>query len=153
MNRKTKPLKQVSLLTLIFMVTACQNSETQEVTKVDDTGNKPQAVSEREKYVRPAKISVDEQIKGALSELASRVGVSESDINVRDARSVQWGSGAIGCPKPGMNYTQAIVPGMLLLLEANGTVYHYHGEAGRSLFYCPAKRVRAPAYGQGEEVM
>lgn len=153
MMRKTKVLKKLSLLTLIFVVTACQNSETQEVDKVADTGNEPQAASEREKHVRPAKISIDEQIKGAMSDLASRAGVVEDDIKVRSARSVQWGSGAIGCPKPGMNYTQAIVPGMLVFLEANGAVYHYHGEAGRKLFYCPAERAQAPVYGQGQEVM
>ncbi len=151
MNRKPIPLKQLSLLTLILMVAACQNSETQEVDNVNDTVNKPQAVSENKKYVRPALVSADEQIKGALSDLASRTGITENDIKVREARSVQWSSGAIGCPKPGMNYTQAIVPGMLLLLEANGTVYHYHGKAGQSLFYCPAKRAQAPA--QGQEMM
>ena len=153
MNRKPIPLKQLSLLTLILMVAACQNSETQEVDSVNESDNKPQAVSEHKKYVRPAVVSADEQIRGALSDLASRTGVTEGDIKVRDARSVQWSSGAIGCPKPGMNYTQAIVPGMLLLLEANGTVYHYHGKAGQSLFYCPAERAQAPAYGQGQEVM
>jgi len=151
MNRKAIPLKRSSLLTLILMVAACQSSETQEVENVNDTENKPQTVSEPKKYVRPAEVSVDEQIEGAVSDLASRTGVTESDIKVRDARSVQWRSGAIGCPKPGMNYTQAIVPGMLLLLEANGTVYHYHGRAGQSLFYCPAKRAQAPA--QGQEMM
>ena len=151
MSRKVIPLKQLSLLALILMLAACQNSETQEVDNVNVTDNKPQVVSQHKKYVRPAEVSVDEQIKGALSDLASRSGVTESDIKVRDARSVQWRSGAIGCPKPGMNYTQAIVPGMLLLLEANGTVYHYHGKAGQSLFYCPAKRAQAPA--QGQEMM
>jgi hypothetical protein len=153
MSLKAIPLKQLSLMTVILMLAACQNSETQEVDNVNVTDNKPRAVSEHKKFVRPAVVSVDEQIKGALSDLASRTGVKEKDIKVMDARSVQWRSGAIGCPKPGMNYTQAIVPGMLLLLEANGTVYHYHGKAGQSLFYCPAERAQAPLYEQGQDVM
>ena len=110
-------------------------------------------MSERDKHVRPADISMDEQINGAMTDLATRIGVTEDSIRVKEARSVQWSSGAMGCPKPGMNYTQALVPGMLLLLEVNGTIYHYHGSDGRSLFHCPSDRVRAPAYGQGQEVM
>ncbi len=101
----------------------------------------------------PGDISTDQQIKDAVKDLATRINVAEDAITIKAARSVQWRSGALGCPKPGMNYTQALVPGMQLLLEANGTVYHYHGGTGKSLFYCPAERAEAPAYGQGQEVM
>ena len=153
MNQKTKRLTQRCLFTLIFACTACQNSETQEADNVEDADKKPVAVSEPDRHVRPAEISMEEQIKGALTDLAARTGVAEDTIKVREARSVQWGSGAMGCPKPGMNYTQALVPGVLLLLEVNGTIYHYHGKSGRSLFSCPAERVQAPVYGQGQEVM
>ena len=101
----------------------------------------------------PESISMNQQITGATKDLADRIGVAVDVITVKDARSVQWGSGAMGCPKPGMNYTQALVPGIRLLLEANGTIYYYHGSTGKSLFYCPAERAKAPAFGQGEEVM
>lgn len=106
-----------------------------------------------EQNTQPAEISMEQQIKMAIADLAIRVGVAAEDIIVREARSVQWSSGALGCPKPGMNYTQALVPGMRLLLETNGTVYYYHGRNGRDLFYCPAGRAQAPAYGPGLDVM
>lgn len=153
MNRKIIRMTRPGLLTLIIACSACQNNETQGVEVVEDNTKGTQAVNERDNLVRPAAISMDEQIKGAMTDLATRTGVAEDAITVREARSVQWGSGAIGCPKPGMNYTQALVPGVLLLLEVNGTIYHYHGSDGRSLFFCPPDRVRAPAYGQGQEIM
>ena len=153
MNQKTKRWTQMSLYTLIFACMACQSNETQKADDVKDADKKSQAVSEIDQHVRPAEISLDQQIKGAMTDLATRIGVAEDAVKVREARSVQWGSGAMGCPKPGMNYTQAIVPGVRLLLEANETIYYYHGRTGRSLFFCPAERARAPAYGQGVEVM
>jgi hypothetical protein len=94
-----------------------------------------------------------QQVSGAVADLSARTGIAADAIVVSEARSVQWGSGAIGCPKEGMNYTQAIVPGVLLLLEADGTVYRYHGRTGKRLVYCPAERAEEPAYGPGQEFM
>ena len=153
MNRKAKRLTQLGMCALIFVSMSCHSNEPPKAEDVKDTNNESQAPSEIDPHVRPPEISMDQQIKGAVTDLATRTGVTEDAIKIREARAVQWGSGALGCPKPGMNYTQAIVPGVLLLLEVNGTVYHYHGSTGRSLFYCPAERVQAPAYGQGVEVM
>lgn len=72
---------------------------------------------------------------------------------MKEARSVNWGSSAVGCPEEGMNYTQQIVPGVLLLPDADGKIYRYHGRAGVRPFHCPDERAEAPAYGQGEEFM
>ncbi len=96
---------------------------------------------------------VTKKISAAVSDLSSRTGVAEDSIKVRHARAVNWGSSAVGCPRPGMEYMQVIVPGFQVLLEANGTVYRYHGERKGALFFCPEDRAQAPAYGSGEEVM
>ena len=89
----------------------------------------------------------------AVADLAERMGIATDDITISSAALVNWGSGAVGCPKKGMNYTQAIVPGLLILLEANGVVYRYHGSAGSNVFYCPESRAEAPAFGSGEQFM
>src|SRR3954453_14732157 len=52
--------------------------------------------------------------------LASEQGVSAADVKVISAESVNWPNGALGCPKPGRMYTQAIVPGYRIQLEAAG---------------------------------
>ena len=101
----------------------------------------------------PIDTSLSDQVAGAISDLVSRAGVSPDAITVVQARSVTWGSSALGCPEYGMNYTQAVVPGVLVLLDANGTQYRYHGRAGRKLGYCPDDRAEAPAYGPGKEFM
>lgn len=95
----------------------------------------------------------DEQVAHAIERLAKRLGAAADEIEVDSVRAVQWRSGAAGCPKPGMNYTMAITPGVQILLSARGAVYRYHAAGNRAPKYCPPDRAEAPAYGQGEEVM
>ena len=153
MNRNSKRLTQLSLCTLIFTCIACQNNEMQQADEMKGADKKSHAMNKSEMQTVPDDDSMDQKIKDAVMDLASRTGVAADTIIVREARSVNWGSGAVGCPEPGMNYTQAMVPGLLLLLEADGTIYHFHGRRGSSLFYCPDERAEPPAFGPGQEVM
>ena len=41
----------------------------------------------------------------------SHTGVSASTMTVLRAESVTWPDGSLGCPEPGVQYTQALVPG------------------------------------------
>ena len=42
-----------------------------------------------------------------------------------------WPSGALGCPEPGMLYTQALVPGYQVILDVGGKKLDYRaGESG-----------------------
>ena len=154
MNKRIKQGIQLGIYSVILACTSCSQNSAE--STVDDTAES----NERQKLVKESGMdsstdgkTVDQQISEAVAELATRTGVAADTITVRDARSVNWGSGATGCPEPGMNYTQAIVPGLQLLLEADGTIYHFHGRTGSSLFYCPDERVEPPAFGQGKEVM
>jgi len=80
----------------------------------------------------------------ARRDLAARTGLPETQLTVVAAETVTWRDGSLGCPEPGMMYTQALVAGYLIRLEAGGKVYEYHGAAGGEPAYCPAERVRSP---------
>jgi len=153
MNTKMKRWTHLGLYALILASAACQNPEPQDaaVTEADDKN--PIATGRSNMGATPQDLSIDQQIQDAIADLAGRAGVAANAITVKEARAVQWGSGAMGCPKPGMNYTQALVPGVRLLLDVDGTIHYYHGSRRASLFYCPAERAQAPAYGQGQEIM
>ncbi len=58
-----------------------------------------------------------------VADLARR-GV-EGEPQLVSAEAVQWTNGALGCPKPGMAYTQAIVDGMRVVVTVEGTPYDY----------------------------
>lgn len=153
MDRKAKSWARLGLYTLIWIGAGCQQNEMQSASDMQSPDRNSSTTTLNEKLAVSDGVSVDQQIEGAKMDLASILGVEVDVIAVKEARSVQWGSGALGCPKPGMSYTQALVPGLRVLLEVDGAVYYYHGGRGSMLFNCPAKLAQAPAYGPGEEVM
>jgi hypothetical protein len=72
----------------------------------------------------------------AIKDLSGRLGISANEIEVVTEENVTWRDGSLGCPKPGMMYTQALVEGALIVLRAGGRDYSYHSGAGRPPFYC-----------------
>lgn len=80
-----------------------------------------------------AQTTVSEMPAGLLdkirADLASTQSVSAADVKVVSTEAVNWPNGALGCPKPGTMYTQAIVPGYRIELEAAGHRYTYHASA------------------------
>jgi hypothetical protein len=72
----------------------------------------------------------------AVADLAARQGVDPSTISTVSFEEVTWRDGSIGCPQPDMNYTQALVPGIRLVLELNGRRYEYHAGGERTIFLC-----------------
>ena len=137
----------------LFAIAAMYNSiaacaESEQVSPVETTAMRSESKPDSGKSA-----NVDEQLLAAKEDLARRLGDDAGEITVETVRHVNWRSGAIGCPAPEMAYTMAIVPGVQILLRADGEVYRYHARRDRLPFYCPADRAEAPAYGQGEEAM
>jgi len=72
----------------------------------------------------------------AREDLAQRLSISTSQINVVEAREVTWSNSSLGCPQPGMLYADVLTPGYLILLNANGQDFEYHTGKGSDIFYC-----------------
>jgi len=75
-------------------------------------------------------------IAGMVADLAGRLGVAESVIEVLLAQAVTWNDGSLGCPKPGMVYTQALVDGYWVVLGFDGVLYDYHASRSGYYFLC-----------------
>ena len=81
----------------------------------------------------------------ARQDLAKRLTIDIDEITVVAARQVTWSDGSLGCPQPDRMYTQALVPGVLIVLRAGDETFEYHGARGVAPFLCaPASRIRAP---------
>lgn len=52
------------------------------------------------------------------------------------ATAVTWNNGALGCPQPGTSYTDAIVEGLQVIVEVDGTTYDYRFGNGNSPLLC-----------------
>ena len=154
MNVTIRKGVQMSMLAVIFSCAAC--SEQNEKPPAGEKSDLAEKTTQMDKSVESRTSTgetLDQQVAGAISDLATRTGVASSAITINKASVVEWGSSALGCPKEGMNYTQAIVPGVLLILESDDVLYRYHGRSDSKLSYCPPDRAQEPAYGPGKEFM
>ncbi len=66
--------------------------------------------------------------------LADHLGHDKVTINT--AQSVTWPNGAMGCPKPGMMYTQQLIPGYFVEFSADEKVWRYHAANNGHFFLC-----------------
>lgn len=90
-------------------------------------------------------------VQKAKRDLAARLNIEIAAIDLVRFDEVTWRNGSLGCPQPGMAYTQALVNGSLIVLRAGGVQYEYHSGGGMDPFYCanpePALPPDAGGYG------
>jgi hypothetical protein len=91
--------------------------------------------------------SPSDMIEAALDDAANRSTTARADIKVVTEVAVTWPDGSLGCPKPGMMYTQALVAGYRIVLQAGDQVLNYHAAARGKPLFCPASRVMPPVHG------
>ena len=77
-----------------------------------------------------------EEVAQAIADAAERTGQDTTDVEVVRFEQVTWPDGAIGCPQPGEMYTQALVEGYRVVIDAGGEELTYHGADGQEPFLC-----------------
>jgi hypothetical protein len=71
------------------------------------------------------------------AQLAGKVGQAAADqATVEVAQAVTWPDGSLGCPQPGMFYTQMVVKGYQVVLVVDGKKYDYRIGAGGKPSLC-----------------
>ncbi|MEO7131562.1 MAG: hypothetical protein ABIZ07_09335 [Dermatophilaceae bacterium] len=88
------------------------------------TGPVPQSIQDRA------------DVLTAIEDQAKRAGVDVSQVTVAGYADVTWSDGSLGCPKLGMMYTQALVPGYQLILQIGDRLSSYHAAQGKPYSYC-----------------
>jgi hypothetical protein len=83
-------------------------------------------------------------VDAAIADLAQRLSIPPTQINLVDARSVVWPDSSLGCPQPGMLYLQVPEDGALIVLQVVDTLYEYHFGGNRGLFLCE-RNIKEPA--------
>lgn len=102
-------------------------------TPPQDPGSDPAALP-----TGPVPTDLDQQprVRAAISDLAERLQVAEDEVAVAGWAQVTWPDGSIGCPEEGMMYTQALVPGEQLVLQASGELFSYHAAQEGDFTFC-----------------
>jgi hypothetical protein len=72
----------------------------------------------------------------ARADLQRRLSLQAEEIALIEFKSVVWPDSSLGCPRPGMAYTQVQRDGVLIRFQAKGRTYEYHGGSGREPFLC-----------------
>jgi hypothetical protein len=80
--------------------------------------------------------SLQPLVEQAIVDLAGKLSIEPSQIDLSQFESVVWPDSSLGCPQPGMEYLQVLMEGYRILLRAGGQVYAYHGGGNRGPFLC-----------------
>jgi len=87
----------------------------------------------------PAGGAVDAVSRQAVAMLAAKLAVDASQIQVTLAASIDWPDSSLGCPQPGMAYSQVVTPGYRIVLTYKQTEYEYHADRRGRLVTCQPK--------------
>jgi hypothetical protein len=112
----------------------------------------PACSSTSEPASTPASARAEDQPMEAMlqkirADAAQRSGAPQDTVKILSVESVTWSDGSLGCPQPGMLYTQALVRGYRVRVEAGGATFHYHADARGAFIQCPPERALDPAPG------
>jgi hypothetical protein len=75
-------------------------------------------------------------LKQIFQDLSERLKIGPEKIDIIKAEAVVWNDGSLGCPRPGEFYTQALVNGYWLILEADEVAYDYRASDQGNFFLC-----------------
>ena len=108
----------------------------------DEPGSKP-AYREHESVqaappAAPAqtRAAPENLLNGMGQDLARRLGVKASALQVMSVQSVLWNDSSLGCPQPERAYLPAQTPGMRVVFQHAGKTYQYHGSERGDFVYC-----------------
>jgi hypothetical protein len=71
-----------------------------------------------------------------IADVAKRTGAEPAEIEMLRSQSITWNDGSLGCPKPGMVYTQALVDGYWVVLSYQGQEFDYRVNERGAFFLC-----------------
>lgn len=161
-NRASNPYRKTTIATglmLALLAGSCSANQTPadppRKTKLAPAENQPTAApmvksSTPTPLHKMKKMNKQEQILFAREDLAKRVEIKLEDVKLSGFTPVTWRSGAMGCPKPGMEYTQALIPGVLIMLRIGHTAYRYHSIPSGEPFYCADNMAESPYTNSGD---
>lgn len=84
----------------------------------------------------------DELMQRILADASERPGVDPSALRVLRSEAVVWNDGSLGCPEPGVLYTQQIIDGYWVELVADAAVLDYRLNSSGSFVLCEGKSPR-----------
>lgn len=93
----------------------------------------------------PVSNSQEQQaVTAAQQALAEATNTPIEEMQLASVTAREWPDSSLGCPQPGMMYTQVITPGYLVILEAGGRQHNVHTDTGGRAVVCQRGQGRSP---------
>jgi hypothetical protein len=139
---------QAMVATFAFsLLTAACNGGSRDDLDRDRAGSDPASVAERRAVVEkerpamppqraPGEEAVAPSGTGEVPQQLLALFIDDLARRALVKPEQEWRDGALGCPKPGEMYTQAIVPGYRAVLQAGGEKYAYHSDRRGHFIVC-----------------
>ena len=138
MGRVLRPLSPLLATATLVLAAACSQNGARPPVMAPSTPAEPQP--DNPSSVRHVDPALQSFVNRAVADLARRRDVDAAAITVLEARAVVWPDGSLGCPRPGVEYTQVVQEGVLIRLQLGGRTYAYHGGGSRMPELCEAPR-------------
>lgn len=84
----------------------------------------------------PSNPALQSLVMQAKEDLARRLSIEVDQIGLVEVEVVVWPDSSLGCPQPGMAYTQVLQDGLLIRLSVGRHMYEYHSGSNRPPFLC-----------------
>lgn len=87
-------------------------------------------------FPTPIEPEMQQLIAQAKADLARRLSIKPEEIELVEARQVDWPDSSLGCPEPGGEYLHVWIVGELIVLRVENHVFEYHSGNNRPPFLC-----------------
>ncbi len=148
MRKTTRLLAATAALAVLTMCAGCgeddggavaedETTQTPTPTETESPATgKPTAPPTDSTQTEDPMAGTEELTDAAVKDLAERAGVDASEVEVVEVEEVTWTDGSLGCAKPDMIYTQALVDGTRITLKVGEQEYAYHSGGGATPTWC-----------------
>jgi len=82
-----------------------------------------------------------ELIRQAKLQLVKKLGVGIEEVFLVNIEAVKWPDASLGCPQPGITYSQANTSGFRIVLGVAEKQYEYHTDSGRFTVLCEKEEI------------
>ena len=125
-------------LVLGLALTGCATDQDNETPPTEKP--MPERIDDSDRAPAPVTGEVPPGLLDAIkADLAGREEAAVGDIRVVRAQAVVWRDGSLGCPEPGMMYTQALVDGYWVVLALHGKEWDYRAGSREHFMLCERK--------------
>ena len=83
-------------------------------------------------------------ITNLIEEFSQDESVAVDEVRVARAEAIEWPDGSLGCPEPGILYTQATVRGFWVELEIGDQVFDYRAASDGEFRLCTGESIVTP---------